>query len=67
MVLASKPDGSLRFCVKYRQFNKFSFKDRYPIPRIDEFVDSMGDADLITTQERQFRILSSTHGGGGLR
>ena len=48
-VLVSKPDGSLRFCVDYRRVNAITVKDTYPIPRMDECLDSLGDANYFTT------------------
>ena len=42
LVLVRKKDGSLRVCVDYRQVNKDTVPDRYPIPRVDELVDAIG-------------------------
>lgn len=49
VVLAPKADGSLRFCVDYRKVNELSLRDSYPIPRMDECIDSFGDANIFTT------------------
>ena len=35
LVLVRKKDGSLRVCVDYRQVNKDTVQDRYPMPRVD--------------------------------
>ena len=49
VVLVPKKDGSLRFCVDYRRLNKLTRRDSYPIPRMDECIDSLGDATVFTT------------------
>ena len=42
LVLVRKKDGGLRVCVNYRGLNKKTVPDRYPIPRIDEMIDTIG-------------------------
>ena len=49
VVLVPKKDGTLRFCVDYRRLNKLTRRDSYPIPRMDECIDSLGDATVFTT------------------
>ena len=49
IVLVPKPDGSLRFCVDYRRLNAITVPDTYPLPRMDECIDSLGDAAIFTT------------------
>ena len=49
IVLAPKKDGTLRFCVDYRKRNAATLADTYPLPRIDECLDSLGDATIFTT------------------
>jgi len=48
-VMVPKPDGSVRFCIDYRKLNLMTVKDAYPIPRMDECIDSLGDARVFST------------------
>jgi Reverse transcriptase (RNA-dependent DNA polymerase) len=49
IVLVPKPDGTLRFCVDYRRLHTITVPDTYPLPRMDECIDSLGDALVFTT------------------
>jgi len=49
VVMVPKPDGSVRFCIDYRKLNLMTIKDAYPIPRMDECIDSLGDARVFST------------------
>ena len=48
VLLVPKPDGSKRFCVDYRRLNLVTTKDSYPLPRMDECMDSLGEAVYFT-------------------
>ena len=41
VLFAKKPDGSLRMCIDYRALNAQTVRNRYPLPRVDELIDSM--------------------------
>ena len=49
IVLAKKKDGSVRFCIDYRKVNAITRKDAYPLPRIDETLDTLAGSKLYTT------------------
>ena len=49
IVLVKKKDSTLRLCVDYHRLNAVSQTDAYPMPRIDELIDRLGDAKYITT------------------
>ena len=39
VLFAKKKDKTLRLCIDYRQLNKVTIKNRYPLPRIDDLFD----------------------------
>ena len=44
VLFVRKKDGSLRMCIDYRQLNKVTIKNRYPLPRIDDLFDQLQGA-----------------------
>lgn len=49
LIPVTKPDGSLRLCVDYRPLNSVTVKDKYPLPRIDEILDTLNSAQVFST------------------
>ena len=41
ILLVKKKDGSMQMCVDYRDLNAVTIKNKYPLPRIDEFFDQL--------------------------
>nr|GFC06476.1 putative reverse transcriptase domain-containing protein [Tanacetum cinerariifolium] len=41
VLFVKKKDGSFRMCIDYRELNKMTIKNRYPLPRIDDLFDQL--------------------------
>ena len=44
VLFAKKKDKTLRLCIDYRQLNKVTIKNRYPLPRVDDLFDQLRGA-----------------------
>jgi hypothetical protein len=49
IVVVRKKDGSLRFCVDYRQLNDRTIKDAYSLPKIEECLDVLSGSSWFST------------------
>ena len=50
-VLVRKKDGGLRFCIDFRQQNSRTKKDAYPLPQMQETMESMVGAQFFSTMD----------------
>ena len=41
VLFLKKNDGSLRLCINYRELNKVTIRNQYPLPRIDDLFDQL--------------------------
>src|SRR5262249_34828909 len=48
VLFVKKKDGSLRLCIDYRQLNKATVRNRYPLPRIDDLFDQLQGAEYFS-------------------
>ena len=49
IVLVRKKDGSTRFCVDYQRVNGVTHKDAYPIPRVNNTLDTLSGSTWFST------------------
>ena len=49
MVIIKKKDDTIRLCVDYRKLNAETELETYPIPRVDDILDQVGQVKYITT------------------
>ena len=54
MLFVKKKDGTLGFCIDYKQLNKSSVKNKYPLPRIDDLFDQMRGAKVFSKIDLRF-------------
>ncbi|OMO55593.1 reverse transcriptase [Corchorus capsularis] len=48
VLFVKKKDGSMRLCIDYRELNKVTVRNRYPLPRIDDLFDQLKGAQVFS-------------------
>jgi hypothetical protein len=48
VIFLKKKDGSLRLCIDYKDLNRATVKNRYPMSRIDDLFDQMKGAAVFS-------------------
>nr|GEV01086.1 disease resistance protein [Tanacetum cinerariifolium] len=51
IVMVKKKDGSWRICVDYRQLNKYTVKDKFPIPVIEKLIDELSGSAVFSKHD----------------
>jgi Reverse transcriptase (RNA-dependent DNA polymerase) len=49
VVVVPNPDGFMRFCIDCRRLNTLTVRNSYPLPCMDECIDSLRDARILST------------------
>ena len=48
VLFVKKKDGSMRLCIDYRELNKVTIKNKYPLPRVDDLFDQLKGASVFS-------------------
>nr|GEU30508.1 hypothetical protein [Tanacetum cinerariifolium] len=55
ILFVKKKDGSMRMCIDYRELNKVTVKNVYPLPRIDDLFDQLqGTEDMVIYSDASY-------------
>jgi hypothetical protein len=59
VLFVKNKDDTLRLCIDYRQLNKMTIKNKYPLPRINDLFDQVGGAKIFSKLDLRSRLSSS--------
>ena len=48
ILFVKKKDGSMRMCIDYQNLNAVTFKNKYPLLRIDDLLDQLRNAKFFS-------------------
>ncbi|KAA3477065.1 reverse transcriptase [Gossypium australe] len=57
VLFVRKKDGSMRLCIDYRQLNKVTVKNKYPLPSIDDLFDQLKGATVFSKIDLRSRFV----------
>ncbi|CAA0840316.1 Unknown protein, partial [Striga hermonthica] len=58
VLFVKKKDGSMRMCIDYRDLNRLTVKNKYPLPRIEDLFDQLRGANRFQDSLRPLRVCS---------
>jgi hypothetical protein len=64
VLFVKKKDGSMRMCIDYRELNKVTIKNQYPLPRIGDLLDQLQEAQVFSKVDLCSGYLSPSTGEG---
>ena len=53
-LFVKKKDGSMRLCINYRELNKVTVRNKYPLPQIDDLFDQLQGACVFSKIDLRF-------------